>query len=69
VDAQDLRNAQWHISTYSANGSTCVEVATNLADAVAIRDSKNRQGPVLVVATDEWAKFCTGVKQGEFGLA
>jgi hypothetical protein len=46
-----------------------VEVATNLPDAVAIRDSKNRQGPVVVVTTDEWAKICTGVKHGEFGLS
>jgi hypothetical protein len=66
----DLTGATWRKASRSGNnGGNCVEVATNLPDAVAIRDSKNRQGPALVVATDEWAKFCTGVRHGEFSLA
>jgi hypothetical protein len=31
----------------------------NLPGIVAVRDSKNPGGPVLVVTTDEWASFLT----------
>jgi Domain of unknown function (DUF397) len=68
VDTQDLRNAQWHISTYSANGSTCVEVARNLPSLVAVRDSKDRQAPVLTVTRQAWSAFTDSIKHGELGL-
>jgi Domain of unknown function (DUF397) len=57
VGVQDLRRAQWRISTHSANGSTCVEVARNLPGIVAVRDSKDRQGPVLTFTPDQWQTF------------
>ena len=38
---EDLHCAKWRVSTYSASGSTCVEVARNLPGLVAVRDSKN----------------------------
>jgi hypothetical protein len=57
VGVQDLRRAQWRISTHSANGSTCVEVARNLPGIVAVRDSKNRQGPALTFTPDQWRTF------------
>jgi hypothetical protein len=57
VGVQDLRHAQWRISTHSANGSTCVEVARNLPGIVAVRDSKDRQGPVLTFTPDQWQTF------------
>jgi hypothetical protein len=50
----------WHKSSYSGNGgSDCVEVARNLPGVVAVRDSKNPDGPVLTISTDEWASFIT----------
>lgn len=55
----DLRRAQWRTSSYSANGSTCVEVARNLPGIVAVRDSKDRPGPVLIFTPDEWQAFLT----------
>jgi Domain of unknown function (DUF397) len=57
VDVQDLHRAEWRISTHSANGSTCVEVARNLPGFVAVRDSKDRQGPVLAFTPDQWRTF------------
>ena len=56
---QDLHRADWRISTHSANGSTCVEVARNLPGIVAVRDSKNRQGPVLTFTPGQWRTFIT----------
>ena len=68
MGASDLRRAQWRTSTYSANGSTCVEVADNLPGLVAVRDSKDKQGPVLILTGDQWRAFTAAVKTGEFSL-
>jgi hypothetical protein len=66
----DLAQARWHKSSYSnGNGGACVEVAGNLRDVVAVRDSKNHEGPVLVFTSDEWEAFTAGVRGGEFDLA
>jgi hypothetical protein len=66
----DLSRAQWRKSSWSAgNGGDCVEVAGNLPGAVAVRDSKDPQGPVLTFSTAEWRAFMSGLKAGEFGLS
>ena len=64
MGVQDLRRAEWRISTHSANGSTCVEVARNLPGIVAVRDSKNRQGPVLAFTPHAWRAFIGHLRQG-----
>ncbi|WP_404816419.1 DUF397 domain-containing protein [Streptomyces thermolineatus] len=47
----------WHKSSYSGSeGGQCVEVAAS-AGAVHVRDSKDRSGPVLSFAADEWSAF------------
>jgi hypothetical protein len=50
--APDLNNARWRKSSRSGgNGGECVEVA--LVDGViAVRDSKNPTGPVLIFPGD-----------------
>lgn len=66
----DLTGAQWRKSSYSGtNGGQCVEVASNLPGVVAVRDSKDRTGPVLVFTPAEWEAFTAGVRDGEFDLA
>ena len=61
----DLSRAVWHKSTRSnGNGGNCVEVAHNLPGIVAVRDSKNPHGPVLIVNRDDWASFITHVRVG-----
>ncbi|MGV9849102.1 DUF397 domain-containing protein [Streptomyces sp. NPDC003442] len=44
-------------SSYSNGHEECVEVATNVPDVVAIRDSKNPDGPILRCAPAAWADF------------
>jgi hypothetical protein len=48
---------------------TGVEVARNLPGAVAVRDSKDPDGPKLTFTPDEWVAFTAGIKTGEFDLA
>jgi hypothetical protein len=65
----DLTSAEWRKSSYSGTtGGNCVEVARNLPGAVAVRDSKDPEGPKLAFAAEEWAGFTAGVKAGEFDL-
>ncbi len=66
----DLTTAKWCKSSYSnANGGQCVEVARNLPGVVAVRDSKDPDGPKLIFGLDQWLAFTGGVKAGEFALA
>ncbi|WP_235609360.1 DUF397 domain-containing protein, partial [Frankia casuarinae] len=44
----------------------CVEVAFLDAGLVAVRDSKNQGGPVLIFTPGEWDAFLGGAKDGEF---
>lgn len=56
----DLTCAMWRKSSRSGdNGGACVEVARNLPHIVAVRDSKNPHGPVLIISRDEWISFIT----------
>ena len=60
---EDQIEPSWRKSSYSGNGGgDCIEVATNTPGVVAVRDSKNPDGPVLIVSRDEWASFITRVR-------
>jgi len=64
----DLTEARWRKSTRSgAYGDNCVEVAF-IDEAIAVRDSKDTSGPVLVYTRGEWDAFVAGAKDGEFDL-
>ena len=65
----DLSHAAWRKSRRSANGGNCVEVASNLPGIVAIRDSKDREGPKIAVSNQAWSAFVQQVKQGTFDLS
>ena len=64
----NLNGARWRKSTRSGgNGGECVEVADNLADVVAVRDSKDQAGAVLRFSPDGWSAFVVGVKAASLG--
>jgi hypothetical protein len=57
----DLNRAAWRTSSYSGNnGGACIEVAASRA--VAVRDSKDKGGPVLAFGPQAWAAFTARVK-------
>ncbi|MFG2019445.1 DUF397 domain-containing protein [Actinomadura geliboluensis] len=58
---EDL-NAQWRKSSHSGgNGGECIEVA-NLTGTIGIRDSKNPDGPKLLVARAEFVALLATLK-------
>ena len=58
----DLSRAEWRKSSYSSQSGNCVEIATNLSGMVAVRDSKNRQGPILVIGHEDWQAITRQIK-------
>ncbi|MEV7010153.1 DUF397 domain-containing protein [Streptosporangium sp. NPDC051022] len=62
--SHDLSGAEFRKSSYSGGGDNCVEVATNLSDIVAVRDSKDPSGPTLTFSPAAWRDFLRGVRNG-----
>ncbi len=48
-------------SSHSSGNGECVEVAGNIVGTVAIRDSKDPDGPILRLAATAWAEFAAHV--------
>lgn len=64
----DLSRAEWRKSTRSGpNCDNCVEVAF-VDGVVAVRDSKDPDGAVLIFTPAEWDAFIGGARDGEFDI-
>ncbi|MBT2226962.1 DUF397 domain-containing protein [Nonomuraea sp. NEAU-A123] len=62
----DLSAAVWRKSSRSSgNGGQCVEVAMNLPGVVAVRDSKDPNGPKLLFTPTDWKTFVNSLKAGD----
>ncbi|MBW8482137.1 DUF397 domain-containing protein [Actinomadura parmotrematis] len=72
VEVADLApalEAQWRKSSRSAHqGGECVEVA-DLASVVAVRDSKDPEGPRLALKGAAWSALAERIKTGALDLA
>ncbi len=68
MSAPDLSRARWRKSIRSNGQNACVEAA-DVDGGIAVRDSKNPTGPVLVFSGLEWTAFLQGVRDGEFELS
>jgi Domain of unknown function (DUF397) len=55
----------WRKARLSTTNGSCVEIAS-AAGKVAVRDSKDPSGPVLVYTPAEFSAFLDGAKKGEF---
>ncbi|TDB87075.1 DUF397 domain-containing protein [Actinomadura sp. KC216] len=58
----DVTSAVWRKSSYTtANGGNCVELAS-APDMVAVRDSKDPDGPKLLVTRREFRRLADVIK-------
>ena len=57
----------WFKSSFSGQTGDCVEVEVR-RDGIAVRDSKDPDGPVLRFTRGEWIAFLAGARVGEFDL-
>jgi hypothetical protein len=56
----------WRKASFSMPNGNCVELAPLATGGVAIRDSKDPQGPTLAFTSAEWQAFAAGMAAGEF---
>ena len=62
-----MQPTNWRKASYSNAGGNCVEVADLDDGGRAVRDSKDRSGPVLLFTAAEWQAFTACVRDGEYG--
>jgi len=63
-----VTGVRWRKSSYSGdNGGDCVEVGV-AGLGVAVRDSKDPDGPLLAFARDEWRTFAERVKSERLSI-
>ena len=68
MDKLDLARAEWSKSSHSSANGQCVEVAQNLPGIVAIRDSKDPDGPKLRVSPAGWKIFLSRLRNTPSGF-
>lgn len=65
LNEAERRNLAWRKAQCSTAHGQCVEIAS-MAGKIAIRDSKDPAGPVLVYTHAEFGAFLEGARNGEF---
>lgn len=65
LTAPELASLAWRKAQASTNNGSCVEIAI-AGRNIALRDSKDPGGPVLVYTSAEWNAFLDGARKGEF---
>jgi hypothetical protein len=61
LSAASLSGVTWRRSSHSTAANNCVETARLASGRMAVRDSKDRLGPVLQFAPDAWTDFVRAV--------
>lgn len=66
MPAGELYGVQWWKSGRSSAQGNCVELAQLPVAGVAVRNSRDPEGPALVFTDAELDAFLAGVKDGDF---
>ncbi|MEI5008054.1 DUF397 domain-containing protein [Streptomyces sp. NPDC087659] len=66
MPAGELNRVTWIKSSHSNATGNCVELAALPDGQVAVRNSRDPQGPALVYTRDEVEAFVAGARGGEF---
>jgi hypothetical protein len=66
MPASDLHDVTWRKSRHSNSQGTCVELAGLPDGAIAVRNSRDPDGPALIYSPAEMDAFIRGARDGEF---
>jgi hypothetical protein len=66
MPAGQLTSVTWKKSRRSNPSGNCVELAELPDGGVAVRNSRDPEGPALIYTNDEIAAFILGARDGEF---
>jgi Domain of unknown function (DUF397) len=66
MPAGQLQNVIWQKSSRSGPNGNCVECAALSDGGVAVRNSRDPEGPALIYTAAEIEAFLQGVRDGEF---
>ncbi|MEV7374687.1 DUF397 domain-containing protein [Streptomyces sp. NPDC090301] len=66
VPAGTIHGVEWIKSRHSAGDGNCVQVAALPEERIAVRNSRDPEGPALIYTHGEIAAFIAGAKDGEF---
>jgi hypothetical protein len=59
---------EWFKSSFSYANGNCLEAQYLTDGGVQVRNSRDREGPVLTFTGEEWRAFIAGARNGEFDL-
>ena len=59
-----MEDLSWFTSSYSSANGQCVECARMPEGGVAVRDTKDHEGPVLRFDAAEWRAFIARLRTG-----
>jgi hypothetical protein len=62
----ELTRATWRTASYTQGNGSCVEVADLRGGRIAVRDTKDRIGPALILTADVWRAFLAYAQQRDF---
>jgi hypothetical protein len=57
MDTDELARATWRTASYTQGNGSCIEVADLSGGRIAVRDTKDRTGPALVMTAGAWRTF------------
>ncbi len=66
MSSSQLATALWRISSFSGNNGTCVQVAALPDGRIAVRNSNQPDGGMVLFTPAEMTAWIHGVKAGEF---
>jgi hypothetical protein len=68
MPADELPAVSWQKSRRSNPSGNCVEMAGLPDGGIAIRNSRDPQGPALIYTVEEIAAFIGGARDGDFDM-